>query len=143
MTCTNANELIEIEAIRQLKACSFRCMDQRRWDELAEVFAHDAVGQWDPHPDVMHGREAIAAQIRAGIDRLVTVRHGHMPEIGITGPDTAHVIWAMSDLVEGERFRLEGYGHYEDDYVKEAGRWRIRRLRLTRLRIDIQDKAKS
>ncbi|MBV6416414.1 MAG: Bile acid 7-alpha dehydratase [Steroidobacteraceae bacterium] len=136
-----ADQLPEIEAIRKLKARYFRCMDQKRWDELAEVFAHDAVCQWDPQPDVLHGREAITAYIRAGIEKLVTVHHGHMPEIEITGPRTAHGIWAMSDLVVGEDFHLEGFGHYEEDYVKEGDGWRIRRLRLTRLRVDVRKKS--
>lgn len=138
-----AGALLEIEAIKALKARYFRCMDQKRWAELAEVFARDAVAQWDPHPEVLYGREAIVAHIRAGIEPLVTVHHGHMPEITLTGPEAAHGIWAMFDLVEGESFRLEGYGHYEEDYVKEEGRWCIMRLRLTRLRVDIQNKTRG
>ena len=45
----------------------------------------------------------------------------------------------MFGLVGDESFRLEGYGHYEEDYVKEEGRWCIRRLRLTRLRVDLRN----
>jgi hypothetical protein len=61
-----------------------------------------------------------------------TVHHGHTPEITITGADTATGIWAMMDIVKlGAGFR--GYGHYHEEYIKQAGRWRIRRLKLTRL----------
>jgi len=48
----------------------------------------------------------------------------------------------MFDCVEwppgeaGDRVGLEGYGHYRDEYVREGGRWRIRRSRLERLRTD-------
>src|SRR5262245_37696101 len=34
-------ELVEIEEIKQLKARYFRLMDEKRWDEWAEVFAED------------------------------------------------------------------------------------------------------
>jgi hypothetical protein len=35
------------------------------------------------------------------------------------------------------RFAKQGWGHYEEEYQRCAdGRWRIRRLRLTRLRVD-------
>ena len=31
---------------------------------------------------------------------------------------------------------FRGYGHYEEEYRKDGGQWKIRFLRLTRLRID-------
>ncbi|MBV8983791.1 MAG: nuclear transport factor 2 family protein, partial [Acidimicrobiia bacterium] len=31
---------------------------------------------------------------------------------------------------------FRGYGHYNEEYVREDGGWRIRRLVLTRLRVD-------
>ena len=85
------------------------------------------------HPTVHFASpdEMVAANRRI-LATAVTVHHGHMPEIMLTGADTATGVWAMMDLVKlGEGFR--GYGHYHEEYVKQAGRWRIRRLRLTRL----------
>ena len=35
--------LIDIEAIKQLKARYFRAIDRKEWDELGQVFAPDAV----------------------------------------------------------------------------------------------------
>ena len=32
---------------------------------------------------------------------------------------------------------LTGYGHYHEVYVKQGGRWRIARSRLTRLVLDM------
>ena len=39
--------------------------------------------------------------------------------------------------------RLDGYGHYHETYEKDAGRWRIKSSRLTRLYTDfaMQDEA--
>ena len=51
----------------------------------------------------------------------------------------------MFDYVEfpmvegGERFGLKGYGHYIEEYVREDGEWRIKRLDLSRLRVDPLD----
>jgi hypothetical protein len=69
-----------------------------------------------------------------------------MPEILLTSKDTAKGIWAMFDWVEfsmaitsgrGKGYRgFVGYGHYEEEYRKEAGVWKISFLRLTRLRIN-------
>jgi hypothetical protein len=48
----------------------------------------------------------------------------------------------MFDYVEwpppetGGSLGLMGYGHYTEEYVREDGAWRIRRLRLDRLRVD-------
>jgi len=35
-------ELVEIEAIKRLKYKYLRCIDQKRWDELAETFTEGA-----------------------------------------------------------------------------------------------------
>jgi hypothetical protein len=65
-----------------------------------------------------------------------------MPEIEVTGADTARGVWAMFDFVEwppaatGERVGLNGYGHYLEEYAREDGEWRIARTRLERLRVD-------
>jgi hypothetical protein len=33
---------------------------------------------------------------------------------------------------------FKGYGHYEEEYVKEASGWKIKSVLLTRLHCDIQ-----
>jgi len=52
-------EIVEIEAIKQLKARYFRLMDEKRWDEWAEVFTEDFEGiVHGPHPELrFHGRD--------------------------------------------------------------------------------------
>jgi hypothetical protein len=139
-----------IEKIKQLKARYFRCMDTKDWAGFAGVFAPDAVMDMvaetppldDPTAGLVHGNEAIASFVRGHVDDVVTVHHGHMPEIDITSPTTATGIWAMEDKLrwpEGAPLvRMHGYGHYHERYAKADGSWRIAFLTLTRLRVDAE-----
>lgn len=133
--------LVDIEEIKQLKARYFRTMDRKDWDGFGLVFASDAVLEVPEVDLVTSGRDAIVAFVSGAVGTARTVHHGHMPEIEITGPDSARGTWAMFDYVEwdadGEtRVGLHGYGHYVEDYVREDGQWRIGRSRLERLRVD-------
>ncbi len=134
--------LLEIEAIKRLKARYFRHMDRKDWEAWGQVFAADAVLEVPEVDMVVTGREEIVASVSGALVGTQTVHHGHMPEIELTGVDTATGIWAMADYVEwpqaeGEdRVGLMGYGHYTEEYVREGGEWRIARSRLDRLRVD-------
>jgi hypothetical protein len=139
-----------IEAIKRLKARYFRCLDTKDWAGFADVFAADAVMDMsaetppldDPTAGLVHGNDAIASFVRDHVDDVVTVHHGHMPEIDVATPTTATGIWAMEDKLrwpEGSPIvRMHGYGHYHERYVNVDGRWRIAYLTLTRLRVDAE-----
>ena len=136
------SELVEIEEIKQLKARYFRLMDQKLWDEWGDVFTEDATLQYGPNSgDIFEGKKGIVKGLRNVLKDAITAHHGHMPEIEITGDATATGIWAMFDYVEMPGITLKGYGHYEEKYVKDDGKWKIRNLRLTRLRVDIKTEA--
>ena len=142
MTDEVLRRLLDLEEIKQLKARYFRTLDRKEWDEYGEVFALDAHMEV-PEGDVsIDGRAAIVASVSAVLTGVRTVHHGHTREIEITGPDTARGIWAMNDYLEfppaedGSRVGMKGYGHYEEDYVREDEEWRIKRTHLSRLRID-------
>jgi hypothetical protein len=137
---TRVEDLADIEAIKQLKARYFRCLDQKRWQEWGEVFTPDA--HLDSSGDAPHavatGREAIVAMVSSGVGQAVTVHHGHMPEIEILSSDRARGVWAMEDYLEfpGDppALTVHGRGHYFEEYARGAdGEWRIRSLRLVRL----------
>ena len=132
----------DIEDIKRLKARYFRLMDQKDWDAWGSVFAEEAVMEVPEVDRVATGRAAIVEFVSKALAKAQTVHHGHMPEIELTGADTATGIWAMVDYVEWsgsnprERSGLRGYGHYYEEYVREDGAWRIARTRLVRLRVD-------
>ena len=47
-------------------------------------------------------------------------------------------IWAMFDYLRLPNCIFKGYGHYEEEYVKEASGWKIKSVLLTLLHCDIQ-----
>ena len=147
--------LVSIEEIRRLKARYFRCMDTKDWVGFAAVFTpdarmdvsgelSDASIETDEAGDegITRGSEAIAAFVRAAVDDVTTVHHGHMSEIDVTSPTTATAVWAMEDVLrwpEGAPIgSLHGYGHYHETYANVDGVWLIASTVLTRLRVDLE-----
>jgi hypothetical protein len=138
-----------IEEIKQLKARYFRCMDTKDWAGLEAVFSPDCEFDMrgeaaDPSKaaeSLVVGAPKIAAFIRNAVQDLVTVHHGHMPEIELTSLTTAKGIWAMEDLLRwptGATIKtLHGFGHYHETYRLTDAGWRIQSSKLTRLRVDI------
>jgi SnoaL-like protein len=132
-----------IEEIKQLKARYFRSMDTKDWDGFGSVFAPDAVMDMRAEAGeagLVRGAAAIVEFVRSAVDPVVTVHHGHCPEIEITSETTASGIWAMEDRLRwpagGSLATMHGWGHYHETYVLFEGRWLIETLTLTRLRVD-------
>jgi hypothetical protein len=142
---TDAERLLAIGAVAQTKARYFRCMDTKDWEGLAAVFTPDATVDYTPEAaDSSMWRASGAANIVALIQRVVggavSIHHGHMPEIEIRSDTSAQAIFAMEDLIfwpEGSRHKtLHGWGHYHETYERMGGRWLIKTLKLTRLRVE-------
>jgi len=128
----------DIEAIHQLKARYFRTMDTKDWDGLAAVFTEDVViDMTGEGAGVTHGVAQYMPFLRHHIEPVVTVHHGHMPEIELTSATTATGIWAMEDELwwppGGPISHMHGYGHYHETYEKTDAGWRIKTMTLTRL----------
>ena len=128
----------DLEAIKQLKARYFRTMDTKDWRSMREVFADDVViDTTGSGGGVVAGADEFMAFLRNTLQDVVTVHHGHTPEIELTSPTTASGIWAMQDLLKWpDGQELHGYGHYHETYALIDGAWRIKTSRLTRLRMD-------
>ena len=129
----------DLEAIRQLKARYFRTMDTKDWGAMRQVFCDDVVVDSSASGGgVVAGADNCIDFLRGAIGDVLTVHHGHMPEIELTSANTASGIWAMEDMLRWPDGReLHGYGHYAETYEKVDGRWRIKTLQLTRLRMDM------
>lgn len=121
-------------AIANVKAAYCRLLDTKNWAGWGELFTEDfELDVSGSGGTVMKGRDTIVASVRSSIEKAKTAHQVHFPEITIDG-DRAHAIWPMQDRVVWEEGRaLTGYGHYHEDYVRQDGRWRIARQKLTRL----------
>ncbi len=135
-------QLQDLEDIRQLKSRYFRLMDTQQWEAWVSCFTADIVARYEgaPRPrndmatDITcEGREALLAGVRGLLTGAVSMHQGFMPEITLTSAATAKAIWAMFDYVRLPTCAFKGWGHYHEDYVKEDGAWKIKRIHLTRL----------
>ena len=143
--------LVDIEEIKQLKARYWRCIDTKSFDELATVFAEDAVFDFrqavrDPvsgTPDgvteqpPVEGLSEIIRQVGDALQVAQSAHQGHMPEIEILSDTTAKGVWPFEDFVLNGDFEFKGYGHYVEAYEKIDGAWRIKHSEITRLRVVI------
>jgi bile-acid 7alpha-dehydratase len=122
-------DLQEIEAIKRLKYKYVRCLDQKRWAELAECFVEEATSAYGDGKFSYAGRDNIMEFLRSalGPDSMLTSHRVHQPEIDLTSPTTATGIWALEDTVieTSANITIRGSGFYEDEYVKMAGQWKI------------------
>lgn len=135
-------------ALEELKSRYFRLMDTKQWDAFRELFTDDMVFYMEDSvlPDttvpMSTTGDAFVANTSKVLTTAVTVHHGHMPELTITGPGTATGIWSMYDWVDDpvNGFAIQGWGHYHERYVRgDDGRWRFAEIRLTRIRVDRVD----
>ena len=131
----------DMEAIKQLKARYFRTMDTKDWETMRQVFTDDVLmDTTDSGGDIVAGADRFLAFLREALDAVVTVHHGHTPEIELTSASSATGIWAMEDMLRWPDGReLHGYGHYHETYEKRDGVWRIKSSTLTRLRMDFTE----
>ncbi len=129
----------DLEAIRQLKARYFRTMDTKDWAAMRRVFTDDVVIDTTASGgSVVTGGDAFLEFLAQALGDVVTVHHGHMPEIAVTSPTTATGVWAMEDLLWWPNgTHLHGWGHYHETYRKVGGEWRIASSTLTRLHTEM------
>ena len=130
----------EVEAIKRLKARYFRTMDTKDWAGMREVFADDVVvDTTESGGGIVTGADEFMAFLSETLADVVTVHHGHMPEIELTSATSATGIWALQDILKWPNgTELHGYGHYYENYVKQGDHWRIAATKLTRLHMDFR-----
>ena len=131
--------LLEIEAIKQLKARYCRYLDTKDWAAWRAMFADDFLSDTaESGGKVIEGADEFVAFTRRSLRDQTTVHQVHAPEIELTSATTACGVWALEDVVRfGPGVNLRGYGHYQETYEKIDGQWRIKSSKLTRLREDV------
>ena len=81
------------------------------------------------------------AFLRETLGDVITVHHGHMPEIELTVADDGHRHLGAAGHRRSGRTGCgcDGYGHYHETYEKVDGEWRIASSKLTRLHMDFTE----
>lgn len=130
--------LVELEAIRHLKARRIRALDTKDWATYEALHApdhyshNDGEQRWD-------GAKANTARVAAQLDDCETVHHAHTPEIILTSPTSATGIWAMEDHIywkqDAEDHWLHGFGFYHETYEKRDGQWLFTSRQLRRTKV--------
>lgn len=142
--------LVEIEAIKQLKARYQRAVDTKDWELMASVLAPDARSVYSDGKHAYEGREAIVEFLSdakgLGNTEIVSMHHAHTPEIELTSDTTAKGKWYLEDFVISalpsdwapHGTVMHGTGIYIDDYVKIDGTWYLKETGYERIFEDFQ-----
>jgi hypothetical protein len=125
-------DLAVLEDIRQLKYRYLRCVDQKLWDEMADVFTAAATVDYGTRaygkPLKLAGRDEIIGFFRTALGpEIITVHAAGQPEITVDG-DQASGTWRFEDTVIATEHRvvIAGAAYYQDRYERGAdGAWRI------------------
>jgi len=126
----------DIEAIKNLKAKYFRCVDKKLWEEMETVLTEDAVADYGMGIELLQGRKAILEFLKKNLDRdsMISVHQGHNPEIEITSDTTARGVWVLNDrLIIQTIATSSGWRYYEDEYVKVNGEWKKKSTKITNI----------
>lgn len=145
----DVTKLMAMEGVRRAKAEYFRCIDEQDWDALPNLFTKDATTDFrdgvEPHnPDLLENDpKAFTATNAAVLKGVKTAHFGFMPRIDVTSETTASAVWSMEDILwipEDHTMlppgRMQGWGHYYDEYEKVGDQWLITSTRLTRIKLE-------
>ncbi|MFN8221616.1 MAG: nuclear transport factor 2 family protein [Gaiellales bacterium] len=126
------------EAIRNLLQEYRRTLDLRDMRAFSELYAVD--GTWTGASGSATGPEAIYEMLVGVLPDnppapAATLWHWISdPAITVAGDrGTASSFWMHVRRGEGDTPLLPTLGHYQDDLVRESGRWRFQLRRVTRL----------
>lgn len=129
-------ELYEIEKIKQLKARYFRALDTNDWSLFGDTLSESCSASYSDGRLVLDGRDAIVAFMSKHMSgaTLLSMHHGHTPEISIIDDNAATGIWYLQDQVIDLKSmtQLSGAAIYTDEYVRENNEWKISKTGYSR-----------
>lgn len=138
--------LVATDAIKTLKAHYCRLVDTKQWDALEGLFAdHPTMVFQHPDGTVLHAFDDanVFAHGCRFLNPATSSHQVHNAEVTITSATTASAVFAMEDriyfpaAVASDFTALHGLGYYHETYEQVAGHWKIKTLRLERLKLDV------
>lgn len=148
-------ELVEVEAIKKLKARYQRAVDTKDWDLIRSVLAPNARSVYSDGKYAFEDREAIVEFLSdpkgLGNTNIQSMHHAHTPEIDITSETTAKGKWYLEDFVLSpyptswapNGTVMHGTGIYIDEYVKIDGEWFLQQTGYERIFEDFQPRGEN
>ena len=149
---SDIEKLVAVNEIREVMASYARHADHKEFEALAGLFTPD--GTFTPHKVDgsvwmhMEGREGVAKTIAESVGNAQVLHQLFSYETEVLSPTSATSIVSMADMFirpegdavashENTDFKtMHGYGHYHGEFVKVDGRWYIKTLVQTRLRME-------
>ena len=120
MSSDGLQRLLDLEAIRQLKARYCLLLDAQEWEELRRLFVDDtranvSSGSYETADDFV-------GALRRGLTGDSHVHFAQMPIIEVDG-DAARGLWGFSNR--------GALGHYQEEYRRDDGTWKIAAIEQT------------
>lgn len=134
--------LEQIAAIKSLKHRYFRACDAKDPDAVRSCFIaegadidYDVLGRFDDADHLAEVYRRVALHKVDGKHMILDMHHGLHPEITLTGPGRATGRWTLKFRQVNLLDRTERLltGEYDDDYVIEAGVWKMSRCYFRQL----------
>ncbi len=123
-------QLSDLEEIKVLKHRYFRAIDTADMAMLATLFTEDLACTYNggTYKVSLSGREAMLEFLANSFHSGAASMHvGAMPEIALTGDNSATGIWSLQDVfidLEKDEHTF-GTAIYTDTYRREGGVWKI------------------
>jgi SnoaL-like domain len=133
-----SQQLEDIEAIKRLKYRYCRCIDTANIKELAELFTEDASVRYvgGSYLFEAQGRDKIIEAIGYAFHaEAIAFHHVNHPEIDLVSATEATGVWYLKDWFLDLRHKIitDGSSLYRDTYVKQNGKWLIKRATYERI----------
>lgn len=132
------SQLEDIEQIKRLKYAYCRCIDTANVAELKGLFTEDASVRYQGGSYLFEaqGRDKILEAIGFAFhSQAIAFHHVNHPEIDVTSPTEATGTWYLKDWFLDLKHKIitDGSALYKDNYVKQNGKWLIKRATYTRI----------
>ncbi len=125
-------QLSDLEDIRTLKHRYFRSIDTADLKLLSTLLTDDISVDYrgGDYRVTLSGKDNFLEFTANSFNsNAVAMHHGHMPDITLTGEDTATGLWYLEDIFISldSKSHTIGTAIYKDEYRREDGVWKIAR----------------
>ncbi|MWA02956.1 hypothetical protein F8568_021760 [Actinomadura sp. LD22] len=136
MTNDAVQELIDRVQVADTVKEYFWALDHFDWDKVAELVADEFLLDSDapgaaPHPVPRDEFMRTLKERNGGFTHTLHINAGHLVTLdGTTATVRAHM-WAVHSVGDAPGDTFWGYGTYEFELVRDQGKWRLRRQKIT------------